>query len=130
MVGNGRLEGRDKIDQHILNYFSSLYSKENWNRPSLDNLEFARFEIEEAQWIERRFEEEEVRAAIFALAGDKALGPDGFPMAFFQRFWTNAKEEITDFMEEFYSRGKLLKSLGGSFISLVPKRKGELGIKD
>ena len=33
-------------------------------------------------------------------------------------------------MEEFYSRVKLLRSLGASFISLVPKRKGELGIKD
>ena len=64
MVGNERLEGRDEIVQHILNYFSSLYSNENWNRPALDNLEFARFETEEAQWLERRFQEEEVRAAI------------------------------------------------------------------
>ena len=110
-------EGRDEIVQHILNYFSFL-----WNRPSLDNLEFARLETEEAQWLERRFEEEEVRAAIFALVGDKALGPDGFPMAFFQCFWGDVREEIVEIMEDFYSRGKLLKSLGASFISLIPKK--------
>ena len=86
-------------------------------------------EYEEAQRLERSFEEEEVRAAIFALAGDKAPGPDDFSMAFFQCFWADVKEEIVDFIEEFYSRGKLLKSLGASFLSLVPKRKGELEIK-
>ena len=35
-----------------------------------------------------------------------------------------------DLLEEFYSKGKLLKCLGASFISLIPKRKGEIDIKD
>ena len=35
-----------------------------------------------------------------------------------------------DFMEEFYQRGKLSKGMGASFIVLVPKMVGDLGIKD
>lgn len=31
------------------------------------------------QWLERKFEEEEVRTTIFAMKGDKAPGPDGYP---------------------------------------------------
>ena len=35
-----------------------------------------------------------------------------------------------DFVEEFSQRGKLSKGLGASFILLVPKKTGDLGIKD
>lgn len=64
-------------------YFLSLSTKETWERPSLDSLEFEVIDGERATWIERNFEEEEVWEAIHALAGDKAPGPDGFPMVFF-----------------------------------------------
>ena len=124
-----------------------MYSKDQRNRPSLDNLDFDTLDLEEGQWLQRKFEEK-VRAAVFALAGDKAPRPDGFPMAFFQRFWSEVKEDVIEAflvfalagdkalgpdcfpMEELYFRGKLLKRLGVSFISLIPKRKGDIGIKD
>ena len=35
-----------------------------------------------------------------------------------------------DFMEEFYQRGKLSKGMGASFIALIPKKVGDLGIKN
>jgi hypothetical protein len=34
--------------------------------------------------LERYFEEEEVRGVVKAMNGEKALGHDGFSMAFFQ----------------------------------------------
>ena len=37
--------------------------------------------------MERDFEEEEVRKVVLAVDGDKAPGPDGFSMAFFQWCW-------------------------------------------
>ena len=40
------------------------------------------------------------------------------------------KKEIMDFMEEFHQRGKLSKGMGASFIALIPKKVGDLGIKD
>lgn len=41
------------------------------------------------------------------MAGDKASGPDSFPMAFFHHFWGMLKEDVTAFMKEFHSRGWL-----------------------
>jgi hypothetical protein len=41
----------------------------------------------EARWLERAFEEEEVRKVVLAMNGDKAPGPDGFSMVFFQTCW-------------------------------------------
>lgn len=67
---------------------------------------------------------------VFALAGDKAPGLDGFPMAFFLHFWVVLKDDIMDFMKEFHTGDKLLKTLWASFISLITKRKGEIGMKD
>ena len=80
--------------------------------------------------MEREFEEEEVGQAVFDLAGDKAPGLDGFPMAFFQRFCGMMKKDILAFMEEVHQRGKLSKGMGASFIVLVPKKSGEIGTKD
>lgn len=78
---------------------------------------------EKAIWLERDFEEE-VRAAVFELRGDKVPGPNGFPIAFFQRFWDITKADIMDFFKEFHHRGKLSKNIGSSFIALIPKKKG------
>ena len=64
------------------------------------------------------------------MAGDKATGPHGFPMAFFQHLWPLIKDDFLAFMEEFHQKGKLSRGLGASFIALIPKKKGVIGIKD
>lgn len=74
-----RLERKEEIIEHIEEYFIKLDSKERWKRPSLDNMQFAKLQEEKMQWLERKFEEEEVRMTIFAMKGDKAPGPDGYP---------------------------------------------------
>lgn len=37
--------------------------------------------------LEQPFRLEEIKEAVFNLGGDKAPGPDGFPMQFFKTFW-------------------------------------------
>ena len=76
-----RLERNEEIIEHIKQYFIKLYSKERSKRPSLDNMQFVKLHEERMQWLERKFEEKEVRTTIFVMKGDKALGPDGYPMA-------------------------------------------------
>ena len=89
-----------EIISHIIDYLQSLFTAEGWERPHLGNLDFEIIGEEEAKWLERNFEEE-VRQAVFDLAGDKAPGPDGFPMASFQRFWKLLKKDVMDFVSEF-----------------------------
>ena len=66
------MEKKEEIISHIKDYFKSLYIYEGWERPYLGNLAFEVIGEEEAKWLERKFEEEEVRQAVFDLAGDKA----------------------------------------------------------
>ena len=55
-------------------------------RLSLDNMEFAKISKEEALWLERDFEEDEIWKAIFDLGRDKAPGLDGYPSPSFNNF--------------------------------------------
>ena len=64
------------------------------------------------------------------MAGDKALGLDGFPMAFFQHFWPLLKDDLLAFMKEFHQKWKLSRSIGACFIALIPIKEGVIGIKD
>jgi hypothetical protein len=65
-----------------------------------------------------------------AWIGDKAPGPDGFSMAFFQDCWEVIKEDVMAVFEEFYTRGKFVKCINSTFISLIPKIQGAKEVKD
>ena len=47
-------------------------------------MEFSRISGEDAAWLDKPFEEEEVYGVIKDCNGDKSLRPNGFLMAFFQ----------------------------------------------
>lgn len=45
-------------------------------------------------WIERPFEEAEVRIAVFYCGKDKSAGADGFTLFFFQSCWDIVKGDL------------------------------------
>lgn len=65
-----------------------------------------------------------------ALNGDKAPGPYGFSMTFFQTRWKVLKVDIMNVFQKFHLRRKFKKSLDATFISLVPNRAETAYIKD
>jgi hypothetical protein len=118
------------IGEHVVNYYESLFSEPLSWRPRLDNVEFDRLNGEEASSLEDPFEEREVREVIKGMDRDKAPGPDGFFMAFFQDCWEVVKEDFMAVFEEFHARGKFVKSINSTFISLIPKIQGAKEVKD
>ena len=54
--------------------------------------------------------------------GDKAPGPNGFTVAFWQNAWDFTKEEIVDMFKEFHEHSSFLKSLNNTFLILIPKK--------
>jgi hypothetical protein len=120
----------DSIGEHVVNYYESLFSEPLSWRPRLDNLEFDRLNGEEASSLEDPFEEREVKEVIKGMDRDKAPGPDGFSMAFFQDCWEVIKGDFMAVFEEFHARGKFVKSINSTFISLIPKVQGAKEVKD
>jgi hypothetical protein len=64
------------------------------------------------------------------LQGDKAPGPDGFTMAFFQKCWSVIEGDVMDFFAEVHTHCKFEKSLNASFIALIPKKQNASNIRD
>jgi hypothetical protein len=86
LVVDGQLTGdRTVIKYHIVEFYEKLYSEQFQWRPRVDDLSFPSIDEEDRIWLEREFEEDEIWAVIQNFKGDKALGPDGFSMAFFQK---------------------------------------------
>jgi hypothetical protein len=46
----------------------------------------------ENEFLEVEFSEKEVREAVFQMKHNKAPGPDGFPVEFYQVFWSLIKK--------------------------------------
>jgi hypothetical protein len=118
------------ISDHIVGYYESLFAEPMGWRLWLNNLEFDRLNEEEASSLEGPFEEKEVWEVIKGMNRDKAFGPDGFTLAFFQDCWGVVKEDLMVVFAEFHARGKFVKSINSTFISLIPKVHGAKEIKD
>ena len=76
---------------------------------------------DQAAKLEEMFTEEEILAAVSGLNGDKAPGPDGFPLAFWSFSWDFVKDEVMSFFREFFEHNQFVKSLNATFLVLVSK---------
>ena len=59
-------------------------------------LNFPKISDDKASWLVRPFDEAEVFGVVKDFEGDKAPGPDGFPMAFFQTCWDVIKADLKE----------------------------------
>ena len=55
------------------------------------------------------------------MEGDKALGLDGFTMAFFHKCWSVVEKDVMDFFDYFHRHSMFERSLNASFLTLIPK---------
>ena len=101
------INGSFSFDQGMIAYcitqfFMSLYFRQQVNRPFLNVLEFPMISGDNADWLERPFEKAEIYDVIQIFKGDKSLGPDGFPMAFFQACWGILKPDLVAMFSMFF----------------------------
>lgn len=120
----------DVIRDHILNFYKELFAEtEKW-RSKWSDEELIKISEEEKIWLEEPFTSEEVEAVVKMFEGDKAPGPDGFNMYFFQKCWNTVKEDVMKTVETFWQEGTFVSSLNATFITLIPKKKGAEETKD
>ena len=119
-----------EMADQVVQFYKNLYKEiEEW-RPFVEGLEFDQIEGIERDWLERRFEREEILRVVKELEGDKAPGPDRFTMAFYHHCWGVVERDILAVFEVFYQHNKFEKSLNATFITLIPKKNGAFNIRD
>lgn len=91
-VGEVVFEEPNQVRNEVWTHFSNHF-KEDWvNRPVLAG-EFKSIRLSDSfHMLEGEFTEEEVWAPIKDCNGNKAPGPDGFNLMFFQKQWKVIKD--------------------------------------
>ena len=111
-----------KVATQVVQFYKNLYQEpEEW-KPFAEGLEFDQIGDLERGWMERRFEKDEIISVARDMEGDKALGPDGFSIAFFHHCWRVVESDVLAVFEEFYQHCKIKKSLNATFIVLILKK--------
>ena len=64
--------------------------------------------------------DEEIKGATFDMAPDKSPGPDGFPLFFFQQYWTLVGNSVIRAVKAFFHSGHLLREINHTFLALIP----------
>jgi hypothetical protein len=73
---------------------------------------------------------DEVHEAIFHMEHNKAPGPYGFPIEFYQVFWEIIKDELLALFMEFHNGTLPVYSLNFGIVTLLPKKCNALKIQD
>ena len=129
-INGKRLEKEVKIKEGLIEAFQNLLSTPRGWCPPLLGLNFNEIGIEEATKLEEGFTEEEMWAAIQGFNGDKAPGPDRFPLDFWSFSRDFVKEEVLGFFKEIHKQSRFVKSLNATFLVLIPKKMNVEDLKD
>ena len=113
-----------------MNAFQHLLSEELGWRADIEGLQLNRPNSREAEVLKLPFTEEEIYSVLMEMNDDKASGPNGFIVAFWQSSWEFVKEEIVDLFKEFYDQRSFAKSLNTTFLVLIPKKGGAEDLGD
>ena len=90
---------------------------------------FSRISEEDATWLDRPFDEKEIFGVVHDFNADKALGLDGFTMAFVQSCWSLVKTDIMKVFHIFHAHATFEKSLNATFLALIPKKIDVVDVK-
>ncbi|WKA02253.1 hypothetical protein VitviT2T_020466 [Vitis vinifera] len=124
------LTEEQEVRDGVANAYQKLLSKEAGWQADIGRLCLDQISQQDAENLESPFSEEEVHSALLEMNGDKAPGPDGFTVAFWQSCWGFVKEEILAMFKEFHEQKTFLKSLNNTFLVLIPKKGGAENIGD
>ena len=72
----------------------------------------------------KKFTEPEIKKAVFAMKHNRAPGPDGFPIEFFQKFWNLVCTDLIALFEDFFKNKLDISRLNYGIIILIAKGQG------
>jgi len=129
MVDGVMSSNQGSIAECITRFYRKLYSENEIHHLVLDDVELGRISKEDAMWLDRPFEEDEVLGVVSGFNRDKSPGLDGFSMVFFQSCWSILKSDIMAFLHNFHEQAMFERSLNVSFLSLIPKKSNIVEVK-
>jgi hypothetical protein len=123
----------EELKRHITSYYKGLFGKPEFTSIELEESitnDITQVSDEENEILTTPFSMEEVRKAVFQMEHNKAPGPDGFPVEFFQVFWEVIKSDLMALFEDFHNNSLPVYRLNFGVITLIPKKEIALKIQE
>ncbi|KAF3773732.1 Transposon TX1 uncharacterized protein [Nymphaea thermarum] len=118
----GRVFLGDDILSALSAHFWDFYSKPLRFRATLPDFHLSSLSVSCVIALERPFQHQEIKNAVWALGSGKAPDIDGFPVEFFRTFWEVCSADVFAFCDEFAYSSVFLKEFNQATCVLVPKR--------
>ncbi|KAL4588964.1 hypothetical protein LXL04_001865 [Taraxacum kok-saghyz] len=130
--GEGIVHGADKVTEVALEYFSDFLGKSIYMEPisSPNDLFTNTLSADDANWMIRPVNDEEIKQALFDIGNDKAPGPDGYTSTFFKKSWHIVGKDVCLAVKEFFLNGQLLQAINHTILALLPKVENPNTMKD
>ena len=114
----------------MLRFFRSHFKEECTVRPTIVCEGLRQINEQDGIFLTSMFSKQEIKEAVFDCGSNKAPGLDGFNFSFVKRFWNVLEEDFYRIMGEFHETGIINSGCGSAFITLIPKVKSPVGLKD
>ena len=118
------------VKKEVLRHFRSHFADKFKTRPKLrcDNLK--KIDMRYGERLIAIFTRDEIKDPLFDCGSDRAPGPDGFNFRFVKFFWSFLEDDFVNLMNHFHDCGVISRGCSSSFITLIPKTKSHVGLKD
>ena len=115
------IEEPTRVKEAAKLFFFHRFQEVDQHRPRLDGICFQTIGHHQNDMLSRRFQEEEIKDAVWGCGNEKSPGPDGINFKFIKSFWHIIKPDVLRFLDEFYVNGTFPRGCNASFIVLIPK---------
>lgn len=131
-VGNSVLHGQAAIATHFVQHFEQSFAR---NENIIDTGLVGRVipslvTAEENNSLTIIPTSQEVFAAVRAMDGFSAPGPDGFGGCFFSHCWEVVGPDVTLAVQSFFGNGFILPKFNSNLLILIPKGQDSEGVSD
>ncbi|RVW55329.1 putative ribonuclease H protein [Vitis vinifera] len=123
-INGVRITEEQEVREGIANAYQQILSENPGWKADIGGILLKQISLSEAEALELPFSEVEIYAALMGMNGDKAPGPDGFTVAFWQKCWEIVKEDVLDMFTEFHEQNSFIKSLNHTFLVFVTEERG------
>jgi hypothetical protein len=121
----GTIVGEDNLKVYITKFYKKLFGDQVPNNFSMNEAKIAdipQLTEQENNILVADFSEQEALDAINQMENNIALGPDGFPVEFYQKFWDILKGDIMAMFKAFQDGSLPLFHLNFGTIILLPEK--------
>lgn len=118
------------LKREIESYVKDHFIKGNKSSLQLPLNEMKQFSREDALNLEKMSTLEEVKMAVWSCGVEKSTGFDGFNFMLFREMWEVTGSEPLAFVQQFFESGILPMSLNVTWVTMIPKIKNPLCLKD